>query len=896
MTSDARAPRPALSRVLVRGAPLALLLAVVGCGGAGLDCGSGCANAYPFPQTAASVPNGTAPVDDGIRMRLTQAGLDFVMQNLDSVLISQFGTAPGQPGVIAIPIGGQTVNGSNPRVNLGFSTTSANGQPLESYPTSILIDANQLEQRLDVDLDDAEDGIRLVIRDLPLGIDARAYADFDFGISSSDAACNVRGGANGIIGTISLDMLIQPGVGRNEDCDEAGGVGECITLDISLASASVGALDIDLSNPGPCSNAACTTGSRVCSDSFPLQADDFECSSACGVGDFALDVIEVVANFLTDTLGFVIRPALETAIRSALEDIDGAPLSVAQRQDVAGFAPGILPASALDLGLSIAPTSGAFEVNNPAGGALGLDLILKSGFEAAPPLDATEGLTVPHPCARPIEGVNFANLYAGAEFEVPDNLLAPLTGSFDGATYHLGASLAKPAVNQILFALYNTGALCLEVDSDAINTLAGGSFQLSAATLDLLTSGKLKQFADAEAPAIVVVNPSQPPVVRYGAGTAEEGHLIIDWPDVEVGFYVLMFERFSRVFAVSADISLQIAVFDDPDTRTLRLSVVNGPNITGFEQTYSELLPGIDFTEVLESLLGTVLDAALGDGLEFNFDIADALSGALGLPIFIDLNGIETVPASDREFLNIYLTMTDTPPQPRTMAPTSLRLADDPGVLRRVEDLGAGRPATLPTGEVRLAVGDDDREYFARADFGLWRGPLRPTDGVITLRDPKLRTTGEHTVTVRSRAPGVPGSLESEGTAVTVWVDGKAPVARLRRVGDTLVASGVDDATVPAGLAWSWQLDDGAWSDFSTTSTLALDDVTARRVAVRAQDLAGNVSRIASVDVGVEQLRRRADREAAPATAAGCAAAGPMTPGAALALVALALLRGRRRR
>jgi uncharacterized protein (TIGR03382 family) len=101
---------------------------------------------------------------------------------------------------------------------------------------------------------------------------------------------------------------------------------------------------------------------------------------------------------------------------------------------------------------------------------------------------------------------------------------------------------------------------------------------------------------------------------------------------------------------------------------------------------------------------------------------------------------------------------------------------------------------------------------------------------------------------------------------------------------------------VPAGLAWSWQLDDGAWSDFSTTSTLSLDDVTARHVAVRAQDLAGNVSRVASVDVGVEQLRRRADREATPVTAAGCDAAGPATPGAALALVALALLRVRRRR
>ena len=54
----------------------------------------------------------------------------------------------------------------------------------------------------------------------------------------------------------------------------------------------------------------------------------------------------------------------------------------------------------VDLGFSVGPTGSAFDVNVPAGGNLGMDLILKSGFEAAPALDPNELAEVPHPCVR----------------------------------------------------------------------------------------------------------------------------------------------------------------------------------------------------------------------------------------------------------------------------------------------------------------------------------------------------------------------------------------------------------------------------------------------------------------------------------------------------------------
>lgn len=896
-----------MTRSIRRALPLGLLLATLGCSG-GLNCGSGCADAYPYPQTAAAVPNGTQAVDNGVRMRLNQKALDFIEANMASIFVSQFGTLPGNPDIIAIPLTnpavnppGVVINDSNPRVNLGFSTTTSGGQPIETFQTFALLRRSELESQIDLQFIDAENGIRIELRDLAVGVRGRVYGDINLVLGSSDGACDINGGNNGFVTTLSLDVTIRPDVAVGARCDEAGGTGECVTINVDIDNFDLGTISVEMTNPGPCVNAQCTSGSRVCSDSFPLQDPDFECSIACGAGDFAIGAIAALASFLETVLQGVIEPVLEQAIVAALEDVDGAPLAASGRLDIAGFAPGILPESALDLGFSIAPTGSAFDVNTPAGGALGMDLILKSGFEAAPPLDTGDGSDVPHPCIRPIEGLEFGALYGGrTEFFVPGSL-TPLTGNFGAETYDLGASVSKGTINQALFGLYNTGALCLEISSDAINGLTGGAFQLSAATLDLLTQGKLKQFADPDAPAIVTLNPAQPPVLSYGAGTVDEGHIIITWPDVEIGFYVLMFERFARVFAVSTDISLQVAVFNEPGTETLRIAVVDGPNVGNFRENFNELLPGVSFTEVLESLVGIAFDAALGDGLEFNYDVGSTLSDLLGIPIFIDFRGIETVPASAREVLNVYLAMTNTPPQPRTAGTAGLRLADDTGLLRvpDAEDYGTTTRAVIPTGEVRLNVEDaEGREFFARIDFGAWRGPLVARDGALIVKDGKLRLSGEHEITVRSRFADDPNSLESEAEAqvFTVHVDALAPEVRLERRGDVLVAIGSDDATSVANLEYAWQLDDGRVGAFDALDQLALKDLDARRVTVVARDIAGNVSKPAAVDVAIERRRLVDEREQlGRIERLGCASTEDGGAAAALALLGALGLRRRRR-
>lgn len=922
-----------MTRSLRRALPLGLLLATLGCSG-GLNCGSGCSDAYPFPQSAAAVPNGAQFVDNGVRMRLSQSALDFIVANLQPILATQLGNDPANPDFIVIPIP-DTAFGGN--VSLGTGSQ-------ERRPTRAIIDGAALADRMTVEFTENPQGILITLDDIPFGFDGRLFGELD---GFADAACDIRGtnpayGGFPFVTGITFEMLITPRVGVGAECDEAGGQGECLKLSVDVRQVGIGDFGsnaIAVSKPpncrtnvgrscnesddcafgsncfggqcvgdgeGACSedcsdNRICTLG--ICINNPADGNGDVECTGVCGVTDFFVGIAASIVGFIEPIIEPLLDNIMQTAITNALEDIDGAPLSASGRLDIAGFAPGILPESALDLGFAIAPTGGnAFRVSTPSGGTKGMDLVLKSGFEAAPPLDASEGLTVPHPCVRPIEGLEFGDLYGGrSEFFVPDTLVDPLTGSTAGEGYDLGASIAKGAINQTLFALYNTGSLCLEISSDAINGLTGGGFQLSAGTLDLLTQGKLKQYADADAPAIITINPAQPPVISYGAGTVDEGHIILTWPNVEISFYVLMYERFSRVFAVSTDISMQIAVFNEPGTETLRIAVVDGPNVGNFQENYNELLPGVSFTEVLESLVGIAFDAALGDGLEFNYDVGSTLSDLLGIPVFIDFQGIETLPASQREVLNVYLSMRSTPPQPRTVGPAGLHLADDAGLLRvpDAEDYGTTTRPSIPTGEATIDVDDGEgREFFARVDFGAWRGPIVSNGTSIVVRDPKLRLTGEHSIVVRSRLASDPNSLEPDGDTITVWVDGLPPQVSLARSGEYIVAIGSDDASLVGDLEYAWQLDDGRMGEFAPLDRLAIDDITARRVSVVARDRAGNSSKPAAIDVVIERRRQVDERDtAARIQAFHCDATS--NDGVALwsaALVGLGALALRRRR
>lgn len=924
MTSNPR-PHAARSFGARRFSLLAVLtLGLYGCTG-GLSCGGdsgGCINAYDYPQS--NLSNGVATVDDGARMRMTQAALDFLRAHLQDILVAAFETVPGNPNQIRFDVGSFDI------ANSSYANARIGKRPDGSeFPTYILIDADELADRLTFQfLEGARDGVRVRIQNLPIGVKARAFADWTvFGFTGT-AGCDVVGTrcpANdpdcGIVTEVTFDVMVYPDVGQGPQCDT--GQGECMLVDVRVGAFSLGGIgagDLDISVPpfrdvnvgqgNGCNYAdAPPLCEPECSDPFVGQSADWECRELCGAADFLADAVLAIGGALAGFLEPILANTIEGAIRDALADFDGAPLSLSTPIDIAELSNEIVNPTAHPLGFLIAPTGNAFDVSCPTGvncaQTRGMDLILRSGIEATPPPASDEDpLDVPHPCVVPLSGAAFAAHYDGqGEFRAPD--AQPLTGAYNGSPYHVGMSLARAAVNQALFATYNAGVLCMQLDSEDVHVLAEGAFPLSAGTLDLLTEGKLRQFAKPTAPALLTVVPSKPPKLSLGAGNDAEGHIIADWDDVEISFYVLVYERFSRIFAVDVDISASLTVFVDPSDQTLRVAVTDGPTIDGFVSKYNELLPGVSFDEVLESLVSLAFDSLLGDDLGFGYDISGALADALGVPLYIDFRGLETVPQTGtREFLNVYLSFSNTPVSPRVAGlPSGLRLADERGLVRLADVEGA----PSPRGELRLLGVSrgltPEHEVFAQVDFGTWRGPFRPgEDGVVTVRDPKLALVGEHTLHFRVRHADDPTSLVDMDGSLRLWVDEQAPWAELVPVeGGALEARGQDVGTAPEHLTFSWRFDDGAWSDPSAERRLearALEGV--RRVSVRAHDLAGNVSRPVTVDLATARVSRelRQDFEHTLgdiAPAHGCSGTAPSTFGLLALLGAVVFVRRRSR-
>jgi uncharacterized protein (TIGR03382 family) len=880
-------------RALARHGVLASVLVFVafGCDGGTAGCG-GCNENYVYPQSGLS--NGVQAVDDGARMRMTQAALNFLEANIKDILLGALGSDPNNPNVIMIS--------NTDEIDLAGIATLGVGED-EIHPTEIFIDATAFTNGLIIEFVEAGDALRLRVEDVPIGFDARIFTDWGLG----NAACDIFGtesayGGRPFITGVTLDILVQPRVGLGGECDQ--GASECLKIDVQVQDIDVdprntlGAGSIELSEPSlmDCNDDGLGPCSEDCSDQLLFEPPEIECEGVCFIGDLAVDAIAAIIGFVEDLISGFLPPLVEVAIASALEDIDGTPAIIRDRVAAGDLLP--TGGEQLDIGFAFSPTGNAFDVNCPAGqceDATGMDFIFKTGFEAAP--DDVGDLDVPHPCVNPIVGADFAARYGAGEFVAPAAL--PLTGIFEGQPYHLGASLAKASVNQGMFAAYNSGLLCIELDSDAIHELTGGGFALTSGALDALTGGKLRQFSPPTAPVMITLMPSEPPIVTYGEGSEDEGHIILEWNKIEVSFYVLMYEHFARLFAVEADASVQLTMFADPENETLRLAVVDGPNIGNFSDPaiYSELIPDADFAGILDSLLGVAFDAILSEELEFDIDVGDTIGGALGVPLGINFEGIETTPASQREFLNVYLSMTQGTASPSTAFVPAPMIAERPGVMRLVDD----ETELEPTGELRLVIpgAHEGLEYFAQVDFGTYRGPLKPDeDGVLVVKDPKLSLIGKHTITLRGRHAGDWRSLTNH-EPIELWVDPYRPWAELKVEGGAVVASGTDIGTMPAGLTYAWSFDRGELTDFGARSRIPLEELEdVRRVTVVTQDQAGNISRPVTVDLASSRTAGAADRLAPQgridvlAEDAGCQS---VPAGSALALFGLLALIRRRR-
>ncbi len=808
----------------------------------GGTCGTSSDSDYRFPQSDPQRPDAVIQ-QDVVRVRLTQAFLDFAQPRLPDLLRSRFDNL-GE-GIIIEPDGRLRITIPDQElVDIGVGQAE-----IREAEATLYVD--DLEDRIAFALT-APNGAQLSLNRLRVGIDLKFKQDL-FGIDSS---CPASGGLNPHAAEVSVTATIDPAIGPRPDY--------ALDLNVDVDQVQVNDFGIDIKGPSRyCSEPECAD----CDIPLPFGGCLVrcgECELFCGG---LLDVAERLVNALSgpvaDLLNSIIQPIIDDLIREALGSLEGAPAKVEAQFDLTDATGLTLFGRAQPFGVFAAPQPGPLEVND-RGAGLGMELAFDAGLEAAQ-----------------------ADCVAELPAFVPERGPAPALSGLDrgGRPYHLGFTLSASYLNQALYTAHRSGALCLRVDSDDIRDLSGGTFSLNASVLALLAPD-LNRVADRAAPVILELKPRHPGVVTLGSGDRtgedEAGHDIFDWllqveiADIGVALHVLIEDRYVRLFEVTTDVFVGLNVEVLPDNS---LQVVLGDIETSdFQERFNELLPNADFAEVLPVLLDVALGAVLSEALVFDFDLTEVVSDALGgTPVFLQVNDIFR-DGSQQDFLTMSVTFRAEEDIDRLRSvDTRARVhPTQPGLLDR-EPVGSGAEGSetewqqrqvRPAGSIRLVVGETltpkeqgALEYQVQVDGGIWTAwqTARP-DGTLHAFAARLKVPGWHTVAVRARRAGEYRTLDPTPVTLRVLVD-PLPPQITARPGDQGIEVRVRDVESEDSAALQLEMRttyDGTWQPVAIRP---LDDRTAggvvpyaelanaRQVMFRARDASGNPTRVLNLDL-----------------------------------------------
>lgn len=473
-------------------------------------------------------------------------------------------------------------------------------------------------------------------------------------------------------------------------------------------------------------------------------------------------------------------------------------------------------------------------------------------------------------------------------FDLEAQNATPSAGGSVG-NYELGLALSDNFLDQAMFDVYQSGLLCLNVDSSVSTFLSSSLFSTFLPSLGVLTGGR-------DVPMLIALRPKTAPEVIIGKGTTKEvnGELVPDDPlltiamkQLQLDFYALIDDRFARLFSLRTDLNLPLSlefgvnntvtpVLADLQSLVTNINAQNSEMLAENPQIVADLLDAI-IGLVQPVLAGVLAPIELPSFSGFQLNIRDALgvlpyssqAGHEHLALFADLK-LAGMP---------YSATTD----------TQVSLVEK-FVPERQALLTGARPRAVVDVVAQGLTPNDFRgwEYSYRVDGGLWSPWTRRTR--IEVASPVLLLQGRHLVEVRSRQIGVKETEDLTPAGVVVEVDYEAPVVALRVDADrrVVVTEASDAVSRQDELRYSYRVSGGAWSSFGEAREFALDELGFNpSLEVEVVDAAGRKARTYFGEPG--------DQVGAPVTsseaAGGCASVGTSL----LALGALAFLRRRRR-
>lgn len=430
--------------------------------------------------------------------------------------------------------------------------------------------------------------------------------------------------------------------------------------------------------------------------------------------------------------------------------------------------------------------------------------------------------------------------------------------------YHIGVGVHEQFLNNAGYAMYDAGGLCLNVGTKSVDLLASDTFNVIIGSLKDLTHG-------VKSPLFLSLRPQNPPALTLGAGTimvnAMTGEktivdplITVDLKDLAIDFHVLVEERYTRVFTMTADVILPLAIDVDMTGKLVPLLGDTTEAFKNIRVTGSELLaePAADIAMKFPAVLGLALPF-LSSSLS-GFELPDVL----GMKLVVKPGGIKRV---DGKYLGLFTTLATAMPASSPVETTArlarLVLPEARAFdLNRVDDY-KGLQVVLDLGGSGLDGTARGLEWSVRVDNGFWS--LYSERPLLTLSRPELMLQGHHKVEVRARQIGESTTLDPTPAVVDVLIDVTPPEVKMAidTQHDRLRVEAKDLVTPAAKLEYAVRLraTDGFGAWVPELPSLDLTVLDPEGVAVRVRDEAGNVTELD----GATAFHGRA-----PAGAGGC--------------------------
>ncbi len=692
----------------------------------GIGAGGGCARIsqgdYRFPEKDI--------VSASIAARVTQSGIDFLTERVKALVLSFFNADAS--GRAVIPLGD---------LGLGALSTSLGPFDAEVRDLVLTLDLSRLEVRLVAGSAPAR--LEIYVENAEVGlVDGTIAGGVDGFLFSGDAACGLANGPADRVALVTMRLQLEIAT------DPFG------AIDINVLPSTFDLQDIAIALVTDCDRPECLDG---LSPGSTLEC--LECETICPAGDFAADLVSIVQDAFDGLVDQLLNTLADELANLVLDGfLNGKPLAVEGTLDIATLLSPVLHwmQGARPLGVLAKPAGQAFRVTG-FGDSLGLDIVLDAGVDAA----AT------HPCVG--KGWNERDFKPGPR-PTFDGLAQTEAGLIP---YELGLGVSAAIINEAVWELWKSGALCIAVETDDLATLSAGRLVLTARTLDLLLPG-IAGIAGPDAPVRIVVLPQLdvgPDYVRVGSGSASPGGaaplLTIGLANAQVAVETLVGDGWLRMISFEADLALGLAMQPKLDG-TIEIKVADVA-LEGIalpdNQIFARARLDVIAPFVVELALGFLTETPL------SFDLGlSGLAAGFGLPL--DAIVAATGPAGDNgDWLAFYVQLREAP-EPQAMALPAIEVdASGPGWMR----LSATDVADHLRFQVRVAGGRWSEDLVGPGPHrleaaylwlvGTWPLEVRAVDAAGRVGEGQAR--GEvHVLPPLMPAPSVATIVPAGGTEV----------------------------------------------------------------------------------------------------------------------------------